>query len=323
MGHRKGEMSSKAKLQRALEMARSLPTIEDHDRRIDLVEEIGVLAGFEEREVGASPHDLVPIEAFDPLQQEILRLVARHHGTLVGDMAVGVPWHRFDLLAWSGAEEPRVLESVAPGAPPMPRWLVLQKMGLAGSTWAEARANALRGLDAVQSLDATFLVSVGAYGLEELFESEGLATAVEEALAEAGERGNVYARALLERLAPMADFSMEVGIVNGARLEPLLRAAHRAGGAIAKRFHNMIPWTARNRPLLAALSPEERAALVIKKTRSWGAPNLEMEMDNLEALADLLVTPELLTHLRGIIEGDEELESLYAARLDALGRRFA
>jgi hypothetical protein len=45
-----------------------------------------------------------------------------------------------------------------------------------------------------------------------------------------------------------------------------------------------------------------------------------MEMDNLEALADLLVTPELVAHLRTIIEGDEELESLYAARLDALER---
>jgi hypothetical protein len=70
--------------------------------------------------------------------------------------------------------------------------------------------------------------------------------------------------------------------------------------------------------LLAALSSEERAAVVTRVTEHWGAPNLEMEMDNLEALADLLVTPELVAHLRTIIEGDEELESLYAARLDAL-----
>jgi hypothetical protein len=81
-------------------------------------------------------------------------------------------------------------------------------------------------------------------------------------------------------------------------------------------LRRLIEWDAACRPLLEAIPAEERVALVRSKTEKWGAPNLR-SLSGIESLADLLVTPAFIAHLRRIADESGEA-SEYAERIDAL-----
>jgi hypothetical protein len=304
---------------RALELAKSLAGVTTKDARADIVEELARLGGFAPRKRGAKVNDLVPIERFSAAQQEVLREVARAGADMLAARPAGVPSRGWDFRPWTGVAPARVLETLTSTNEGMkPRWLVFQEAGLAGIAWPDACKAALAGLDAAGRVEAIFLVVSAAYALRMLFPEQAWGQELEGILRASGEAGARYAVELVERLGSDEALRNSLLLPDPTAIEPLLLTAHARGVRLPASLHHLIPWRMESRPLLETLSAEERANLVTRVTAHWGAPNLEMEMDNIEALADLLVTPELVAHLRTIIEGDEELESLYAARLDAL-----
>jgi len=316
-------MSERVDMARALKLAKSLAGATTKNARADIVEELAAVGGFARRTRGATANDIVPIERFSPEQQEVLREVARAGADMLAAKPAGVPSLGWDFRPWTGIGEARVLESrtsTKDGA--KPRWLVIQEAGLAGAGWSTASAGAFEGLDAAGCVDTVFLMATGAYALRTLFPECRWTEELDHVVATNGDAGGKRAEELVLRMGAEEAFLKSVAAAEPAVFEPLFLAVHTRGKPIPPAIHGLIRWSERSRPLLAALSPEERASMVTGVTEYWGAPNLEMDMDNLEALADLLVTPDLLTHLRAITEGDEELESQYAERLDALGRRF-
>lgn len=303
-------------LELAVALARGLAGVADPDARVDRIEEIVNLAGLVRRADGASLHDLVPLARFSGPQQEVLRAIALHHGSLGTVRVVGVPIFRFDVRPWAGVAPPRTIDTEAPGAG-APRWLVLQEQGLARVGWERAREPALDGLDAVERLDVVVSIAAGAYGTHRLFPTAGRPEAIAAALDEAGAPGVAWARALIDRLAATGQIMSDFGWIRSEHLGPLLRAAHGSGHPIPRALWPLIGWEPANRPLLEALPADERDRMALEKAARWGPPNLALELPRIEALADLLASPALVDQLRRIAVEAGELDG-YAARLHAL-----
>jgi hypothetical protein len=283
----------------ALEIARSLGAMSDRNALIDAVEKITKLGGFSPRDKSTP---IARFESFDAEQREMLRHIAEKevgdNGAISGWTGAGIPKDTPSLRRWVGVTPPGVLEQPVEQAGEMvPRWYALQALSMEGVEWPQAAERIMKGAGHSERCDVLLEVLSNAYGLLGRFGASLNAEHLERAIAEAGDEGASWARRRLEAIAAANLSPVSCGALTPKLLSPMLRAAHRVGFVIPSCFDGSIEWTASNRAILASL-PEARRNLMAQKTvGGWGAPVFAKRLETLEALSDLLVTPEVVKQL--------------------------
>ncbi len=288
-----------AERQSALEIARSLVNIDDRNMLADAVEQLTRLGGFAPRDKQAP---ILPFEAFDNEQREMLRLVAAkavgRNQPISGWTGAGIPKDTPSLRRWTDVLPRAVLEyPVVHEGQTHPRWWVMQTLHQSGLDWTRIAERLAPTMPPTEWCAVVFTLLTNAYGLHGRFGAALGVGDLERALAAAGPEGVRWADETLTWLAANEIDPVICGIVTPKMLSPLLQVTVAHGRPIESCFDLLIEWSNEQRAVIAAIPEKRRHAAAAHIVGGWGASVFAQRFENVEALRDLLVSAELIRAL--------------------------